>query len=114
MRKARLKKSHTPVDKSALAFGLPFKVESVKYRNSFHGSKCLVCGGTETTVGAHIRAGYFGIGKPSDDLTLPLCFTHHAEQHKVGEKPFWKAQMGWTIPQAKDAARQRFRGWKNG
>ena len=40
---------------------------------------------------AHIRLG--GTGgtalKPPDDMVVPLCHHHHAEQHRIGERTFW-------------------------
>ena len=39
---------------------------------------------------AHVRTGTDGgVGlKPSDRWTVSLCSTHHAEQHRIGEKQF--------------------------
>jgi len=39
---------------------------------------------------AHVRLGaHAGMGqKPGDDRAIPLCQTHHAEQHRVGEATF--------------------------
>lgn len=52
--------------------------------------RCLLCGATPCDP-AHVRDGLGGgMGmKPSDDLVVPLCHPHHAEQHRVGEVPFW-------------------------
>ena len=111
MRNKRLKKKGPRIDKSKLEYGMDVKIEDVKYRNSYHGAKCLICQTTESTVGAHIRQGYCGIGKPSDDLTLPLCFKHHAKQHEIGEEAFWMEYMGESVEQAKEAARQRYRDY---
>jgi hypothetical protein len=57
---------------------------------------CFVCGGGEwlpdkgewRTHAAHARrASNSGIGqKPSDKWLVPLCATHHAEQHQKGEQ----------------------------
>ena len=122
MKNKKPKKKHLPIDKSKLEFGMPVKIEDSKYRASFLFNKCLICGDIQSTVGAHIRTGYFGIGKPSDDLLHPLCYYHHnTEQHegkhgeerKMGEAAFYKKYMGWTIDQAKDAARQRYKDWRH-
>jgi hypothetical protein len=59
---------------------------------------CVVCGNNIETEAAHIRFGdisaakrFVGKGeKPDDKWTLPLCGTHHAEQHKIGEDEFWR------------------------
>ena len=39
---------------------------------------------------AHVRTGTDGgVGlKPSDRWTVSLCSTHHAEQHRIGERRF--------------------------
>jgi hypothetical protein len=39
---------------------------------------------------AHVRTGNDGgVGlKPSDRWTVSLCSTHHAEQHRIGERRF--------------------------
>lgn len=41
---------------------------------------------------AHVRLGSgAGTGqKPDDWRTVSLCRDHHAEQHRVGERTFWK------------------------
>ena len=41
---------------------------------------------------AHIRIyGDGGMGmKPGDDHAVPLCQKCHAEQHRIGERTFWK------------------------
>ena len=62
---------------------------------------CLRCGQDPAGEAAHVRLnsathGKFGAKgkKPSDKWALPLCggpHGCHAEQHKVGELPFWYA-----------------------
>jgi len=61
----------------------------------------VCCGGD--VVAAHIRWGSgAGMGqKPSDSLTVPLCFMHHGYQHQKGELYFW----GDKLQEAKDLAR---------
>jgi len=41
---------------------------------------------------AHVRYGSnTGMGqKPDDWRVVPLCRTHHIQQHTVGEQTFWK------------------------
>lgn len=48
------------------------------------------CGGD--ICAAHIRiGGWGGKGlKPHDSHTVPLCHAHHSEQHRIGERSFWK------------------------
>ena len=56
------------------------------------GHECLVqstnCGGQ--IEAAHVRGGTDGgMGvKPSDFWAVPLCRTHHAQQHRLGEQMF--------------------------
>jgi hypothetical protein len=51
---------------------------------------CLICA-RKPSDPAHVRLGGFGgTGlKPGDDHVVPLCRTHHEEQHRVGERTFW-------------------------
>lgn len=50
-----------------------------------HATMCS--GGIEC---AHVRTGTDGGAslKPGDNWTIPLCRTHHAEQHQIGERAF--------------------------
>lgn len=43
------------------------------------------------TEAAHIRNGTDGgVGlKPGDNFVVPLCESHHAAQHRMGEITFW-------------------------
>lgn len=81
-----------------------------KYLDSYEGTPCEVCGSEGTTVGAHMRTGHEGgVGlKPSDDLTVGLCFTHHAEQED-NPGPEW-----WLENILKPILRNRYQEWKNG
>lgn len=53
---------------------------------------CVVCG-NQPCDPAHVRTGADGgMGlTPSDRFLLPLCRTHHDEQHRVGETTFWSS-----------------------
>ena len=92
-----------------------------KYLDSLRDAACWVCGLRDgTVVGAHIRAGFAGIGaKPDDDMALPLCHKCHALQHDIGEPSFWanayriddKAE---AIECVKADARGRYVGWREG
>ncbi len=78
-----------------------------KYLDSFRGETCLNCGvSDETVVGAHIRWGNEGgTGyKPSDDLTLPLCFKCH-KSFDADHSSIWLAVM------VKNMARRRYQEW---
>lgn len=56
---------------------------------------CILCGVRPVQV-AHIRMRAPGkpnpgMGqKPSDRYVVPLCYTHHTEQHSMGERRFWE------------------------
>lgn len=57
---------------------------------------CCICGDNTTTEAAHIRTSNlelgkddFGWGRPSDKWVLPLCGSHHREQHTMNEMAFW-------------------------
>jgi hypothetical protein len=61
---------------------------------------CVVCLSNVCVDAAHIRftAGPGkqnpGVGaKPDDCYVLPLCREHHAQQHSMGERNFWR-EMG--------------------
>lgn len=80
------------------------------YRASFNGQACIVCGSEYGVVGAHIREGWYGMGKPDDNLILPLCFTCHL---KEGNTRGWFARnMNMDIERVKNLARQRYQEWK--
>ena len=83
------------------------RVRDRAYLDSFQGAACWNCGGTGTTVGAHIRWGQEGgVGlKPSDDLTVPLCFSCHASQEKSPGSEWWATMV-------KNMARRRYARWK--
>lgn len=60
---------------------------------------CVKCGGHRDVEAAHVRMASPVHGKretgkgekPSDKWTVPLCSTHHAQQHELGEEKFWNA-----------------------
>lgn len=68
---------------------------------------CLVCGYPRSDP-AHLRAAarqydkrQCGMGeKPDDWWVLPLCRTHHDEQHHRGDELAWWASKGVTDPHA--------------
>lgn len=52
---------------------------------------CAVCGRAPPCEAAHIRIGFFAMGKkPDDKHATPLCQTCHREQHNMNESEFWK------------------------
>lgn len=58
---------------------------------------CLVCGDDTTTEAAHVRMADRSIAKPmtgmqtkcDDRFAVPLCNTHHREQHEGSEHQWW-------------------------
>ena len=58
---------------------------------------CVICGDSTQTQCAHVRFAdprlckpESGMGrKPNDWCCVPLCGTHHTEQHCVSEKSWW-------------------------
>jgi hypothetical protein len=78
-----------------------------KYLASYAEARCAACdkqGREFGVVGAHIRTGSeAGWGmKPSDSLTLPLCFECHSDQ-EAHPGPWW-----WTQHVLKNLARRRY------
>lgn len=69
---------------------------STRYRSQAHcnfvrSHHCCVPGCDDTLIEvAHVRSGSgAGMGqKPHDYLTVSLCRSHHAEQHRIGEASF--------------------------
>jgi hypothetical protein len=59
--------------------------------------RCCICGDNLTVEAAHLRIGSINDGKrntgmaekSSDKWALPLCVTHHREQHTMNEREFW-------------------------
>ena len=44
----------------------------------------------QPAAGHHFTFLFRGKGqKVGDQFTVPLCFAHHAELHRIGEKRFW-------------------------
>lgn len=63
---------------------------------------CLVCGDNTSTQAAHIRYAdrsiakpMSGMGRKSDDhFVVPLCGTHHDQQHDHGDERGWWKDVG--------------------
>lgn len=62
------------------------------YLSFIRSRPCLVCEATLEIEAAHVRVGGDGgVGlKPSDYRAVPLCHRHHAQQHRDGERTFWR------------------------
>ena len=71
------------------------------YLAFLHTKPCCICGAHEIEA-AHIRIGFFGLGKkPDDRYATPLCAGHHREQHSENETAFWSryGRNPWDIAQ---------------
>lgn len=80
-----------------------------KYLDSYRDATCIACGSDYGVIGAHIRTGNEGgMGlKPSDFLTLPLCFSCHQDQENNPGAEWWTNHV------LKAIARRRYGKWKN-
>jgi len=63
-----------------------------------HKLPCIVCGTRRNIEAAHVKMGNPLYGKeaggtlrPDDTFILPLCVSHHDEQHAMNEAAFWMA-----------------------
>lgn len=63
-----------------------------------HGCSVVTCNDRPIEV-AHVRLGSgAGAGqKPDDWNAVSLCRHHHAEQHRIGERTFWR-RVAWRDP----------------
>jgi|SRR5882672_8208337 len=59
---------------------------------------CCICGDNTSVEAAHLRVGSInddkrdtgGGERPSDQWAVPLCGTHHRQQHAMNEMLFWR------------------------
>lgn len=114
MRRKRLKKKHTPIDKSKLKFGIPEKIDDEQYRKAHSEFTCIasrdgfnLCG--RPSVLAHIKAGKAGgmATKPPIHDSLPLCWECHHDSHQVPENEWLVVNV--LLPQR----RRAYRKWLN-
>jgi hypothetical protein len=82
--------SQNGIDKSALPIGEPKRHRSKEHLKFVASQPCLICGRTPSHA-HHIRyAQAKGLGlKVSDEFTVPLCATHHSENHMTGNEMKW-------------------------
>lgn len=100
MRRQRLAKKHTPVDKSVLAFGEPERLRDKLYRDDARNRVCLACdllgrvAEPGSVVLAHISLfGSAGKGlKAGDDVSIDLCFAHHSDFDGSDDRAGWLAK----------------------
>jgi len=78
------------IDKSVLAIGEPKRFRSKEHLRYVASQPCLVCGRTPAHA-HHLRfAQPKGLAlKVSDEFTVPLCATHHSENHTTGNELKW-------------------------
>ncbi len=78
------------IDKSVLTLGEPKRIRSKEHLRFVAQQPCLVCG-RKPSHAHHIRyAQPRGLSlKVSDEFTVPLCATHHSENHRNGDERSW-------------------------
>ena len=83
-------KTHAKIDKSVLSFGETKRIRSKEHLRFVARQPCLICGRAPSHA-HHVRfAQSKGLGlKVSDEFTVPLCATHHAENHNTGNERLW-------------------------
>jgi hypothetical protein len=86
------KESHQKIDKSVLTLGEPKRVRSKEHLRFVAQQPCVICG-RKPAHAHHVRyAQPKGLAlKVSDEFTVPLCATHHSENHYTAdERRWWK------------------------
>jgi len=67
-------------------------IKSEKHRRFVASFSCIICKSPDVQC-AHIRSipnyGNVGMSVRNDAFCLPLCISHHLEQHKIGEYKFY-------------------------
>jgi hypothetical protein len=78
------------IDKSLLAFGEPRRRRDKLHLRFVATQPCLICGRTPSDP-HHLRfAQPRAMGrKSSDEFVVPLCRTHHRQNHNVGDELVW-------------------------
>ena len=68
-------------------------IHSVKHQKFVASFPCVVCGNDTQVQCCHIRSipklGNIGKGIRDDRFCIPMCFTCHNLQHKIGELEFF-------------------------
>jgi DNA recombination protein Rad52 len=93
-RPCSLNDRHSKIDKSVLTIGEPKRIRSKEHLRFVAQQPCLICG-RKPSHAHHVRyAQPRGLGlKVSDEFTVPLCATHHSENHQTGDEPRWWEQQ---------------------
>ena len=78
------------IDKSSLTFGEPRRRRDKLHLRFVATQPCLICGRTPSDP-HHLRfAQPRAVGrKSSDEFVVPLCRTHHRQNHNVGDELAW-------------------------
>jgi len=78
------------IDKSQLTFGEPRRLRDKAHLKFVASQPCLVCGRSPVDA-HHLRfAQPRAMGrKVSDEFTVPLCRTHHRDNHSFGDEVAW-------------------------
>jgi hypothetical protein len=88
------KQPHAKIDKSALLLNEPKRRRDKQHLRFVASHPCLVCSRTPSDA-HHLRFAQpraMGL-KSSDEFTVPLCRTHHRENHRAGrELEWWKSK----------------------
>ena len=92
-RQCSLNDRHSKIDKSVLTIAEPKRIRSKEHLRFVAQQPCLICG-RKPSHAHHLRhAQPRGLGlKVSDEFTVPLCATHHSENHQTGDEPRWWEQ----------------------
>ncbi len=82
------------IDKSELTFGEPRRLRDKDHLKFVASQPCLVCGRTLSDA-HHLRFTQPRAlsRKVSDEFTVPLCRTHHRENHRQGNELLWWDQQ---------------------
>jgi hypothetical protein len=78
------------IDKSQLTFGEPRRLRDKAHLKFVASQPCLICGRSPVDA-HHLRfAQPRAMGrKVSDEFTVPLCGTHHRDNHSFGDEVAW-------------------------
>jgi hypothetical protein len=78
------------IDESQLTFGEPRRIRDKAHLKFVASQPCLICG--RSPVDAHhlrfAQPRAMGL-KVSDEFTVPLCRTHHRDNHSFGDEVAW-------------------------
>jgi hypothetical protein len=78
------------IDKSKLTFGEPRRLRDKAHLKFVASQPCLICGRSPADA-HHLRFTQpraMGL-KVSDEFTVPLCRTHHRDNHSFGDEVAW-------------------------